>query len=223
LLSKVDSTDYNTQWRTTDGVRTFADAAARATAIPSPTVGTYTHLENAPQRTEFWNGSSWVSPFGLTLLEDRSFTAQTNVQFANVFSASYSHYRLIYRFGATSNSPINARMVTGTTPTSGGTDYTWSRGFWTGASGFSNNGGSTGGASFALASLSTGGPATGYVDIYQPFLSAATMFNGMSQYATLGELLVARHSLSNSYTGIQLDGPSGAVTGNIQIYGYRTN
>jgi hypothetical protein len=195
----------------------------------SPTVG---QLFTEAGRSWVWTGSSWDAPttnnalqipFGMTLLANLSFSSQATLTFANVFSATYEHYRLIYRLSGTSNTSVTARMMTGTTPTSGGTDYTWSRGFWTGTSGFSNNGGSIGAANFTIASLSTGGPATGYVDIYQPFLSLATMFNGMSQYATLGELLVARHSLSNSYTGLQLDGPAGSMTGSIQIYGYRSN
>jgi hypothetical protein len=42
-------------------VRSYADAAARATAIPSPTVGMYTHLEDTG-RLNFWNGTAWVQP-----------------------------------------------------------------------------------------------------------------------------------------------------------------
>jgi hypothetical protein len=223
LLAKVDGADYNTEWKDSDGVRSFADASARATAIPTPTVGMYTHLEDAPQRTEFWNGSDWRSPFGMTLIENRSFVGQTNLLFANIFSATYAHYRLIYRLNGSTNTGVSLRMMTGTTPTSGGTDYTFSRQFWTGTSGMSNNGGSAGQSNISFISQSSGGPTTGYVDIYQPSIALPTMFNGMSQYATLGEILVARHGLSNSYTGIQLDGPANLMTGNIQIYGYRTS
>jgi hypothetical protein len=193
----------------------------------SPTVG---QVFTSGGRSWVWSGATWdsptatntlLAPYGLELIASTGFFGQATLQLANVFSTTYQHYRLIYRMNANASS-VSARMMTGTTPTSGGTDYTWSRGFWTGTSGFSNNGGSTGGSNFTIISQSAGGPSTGYVDIYQPFLALPTMFNGMSQYATLGELLVARHGLSNSYTGLQLDSAAGAMTGSIQIYGYRS-
>jgi hypothetical protein len=198
-------------------------------AIVFPTSPTVGQLFTEAGRSWVWTGSSWDAPttnnalqipFGMTLLANLSFSSQTTLTFANVFSATHEHYRLIYRMNGSSNTTTTARMMTGTTPTSGGTDYTFSRQYWTGTQGFVNNGGSVGAGGFAIISHSTGGPSTGYVDIYQPFLALPTMFNGMSQYATLGELLVARHGLSNSYTGLQLTG--GSMTGSIQIYGYRS-
>jgi hypothetical protein len=202
-------------------VMSFAGTASRAASIPTPVEGMYTHLEDSDD-LQFWNGSAWVSPFGMTLLVDQSFSSQSTLQFANVFSATYAHYRLNYRMNANANSSLSARMVTGTTPTSGGTDYTFSRQYWTGTGGVANNGGSSGASSFTIISQSTGGASAGYVDIYQPFLALPTLFNGMSQYSVnIGEILAGRHGLSNSYTGLQIDGGAGAMTGNIQIYGYR--
>jgi hypothetical protein len=160
------------------------------------------------------------NPAGMVLLSDTSFVSQATLQFANVFSSTYAHYRLIYRMNANANT-VTARMMNATTPTSGGTDYTFSRQYWTGTGGVANNGGSAGSSNFGIISQSASGPSTGYVDIYQPFITLPTMFNGMSQYATLGELLAARHNQSVSYDGIQLDSAAGAMTGNIHIYGYR--
>lgn len=204
-------------------VAVFSNAAARTAAITAPVEGQMTYLEDV-NLFQSWNGSSWINPFGLTLLSDVSLSSLATVQFTNVFSASFAHYRLIYRLNANASSALTARMVTGTTPTSGGTDYAFSRQYWTGTGGIANNGGSNGGASFTIISQSTGGPSAGYVDIFQPFLALPTLFNGMSTYsAHIGEILSARHALSNSYTGLQIDGGAGAMTGNIQIYGYRTN
>ena len=59
VLSKIDSTDYNTQWKTSDGVRVFADAAARTSAIPTPLEGMVSYLEDS-NNISLYNGSSWV-------------------------------------------------------------------------------------------------------------------------------------------------------------------
>ena len=45
------------------GVLPFATSAARATAIPSPTDGQYSYLQDT-NATEFWNGSAWVTAGG---------------------------------------------------------------------------------------------------------------------------------------------------------------
>jgi hypothetical protein len=42
-------------------VRTYANASARTTDIPSPTEGMHTYLQDS-DRLEFWNGSAWVQP-----------------------------------------------------------------------------------------------------------------------------------------------------------------
>jgi hypothetical protein len=60
LLAKVDSTDYNTQWRTSDGVRVFADAAARTSAIATPVEGMVSYL-NSIDSIQTYNGSAWVT------------------------------------------------------------------------------------------------------------------------------------------------------------------
>jgi hypothetical protein len=73
-------------------IMSFAGTAARQTAIPTPTLGMNTKLEDTRPRAEFWNGSAWRSPFGATLVASSSFTAQTSVTVNNVFSAAYDSY-----------------------------------------------------------------------------------------------------------------------------------
>ena len=48
----------------TVGVLPFADSTARGTAIPSPTEGQYTYLQDT-NATEYWDGSAWVGRTGL--------------------------------------------------------------------------------------------------------------------------------------------------------------
>jgi hypothetical protein len=47
-------------------VMTFAGTAARGSAIGTATLGMYTHLEDTPQRLQYWNGSAWTASTGWT-------------------------------------------------------------------------------------------------------------------------------------------------------------
>jgi hypothetical protein len=78
-------------------VMSFAGTAARGSAIPTPTLGMYTHLEdsNPAPRLQFWNGSAWVSPLGATLLASQAFTTATSVTVDNVFSSAYVGYQIV--------------------------------------------------------------------------------------------------------------------------------
>jgi hypothetical protein len=59
LLAKVDGTDYNTEWKDSDGVRVFADAAARGSAITTPVEGMVTYLEDS-DTYQSYDGSAWL-------------------------------------------------------------------------------------------------------------------------------------------------------------------
>jgi hypothetical protein len=75
-------------------VQSFAGTAARGSAIPTPVEGMVTYLEDIDDiRT--YDGSAWVSPFGMTLIESRTFTGATNVTFDNVFNSLYESYKII--------------------------------------------------------------------------------------------------------------------------------
>jgi hypothetical protein len=60
VLSKTSSTDYDTQWSTSDGVRVFADATARTSAIATPAEGMVSYLNNIDS-IQTYNGSAWVT------------------------------------------------------------------------------------------------------------------------------------------------------------------
>jgi hypothetical protein len=82
-------------------VSTFSNAAARTAAITSPVEGQMTYLLDV-DRYDHWNGSSWVSPFGYTLLARQSFTSATAVVIDNVFSSIYDTYQMIISYSSVS-------------------------------------------------------------------------------------------------------------------------
>jgi hypothetical protein len=224
LLAKVDGADYNTEWKTSDGVRSFADASARATAIPSPTVGMYTHLEDAPQRTQFWNGSAWVSPFGSTLLSSTNFTNETRVSVDNIFTSEYTYYDFFISVVCTSSTGFSARLRTG-----GGSPADLSSSTYTSQRFFAEN--TTVGAfqdvsaaQWALGSVRTNG--VGFIrgSIANPFVVGETQIlsHQADRIATGNIGLFSGYNTSSaSYAGFAIIPGAGTITGNITIHGRR--
>jgi hypothetical protein len=85
-------------------VMSFAGTAARGSAIGTATEGMYTHLEDTDE-LEFWNGSAWVSPFGLTKVATVSFSAATQVAVNNVFTSRYKNYLVLTSLSTATASP----------------------------------------------------------------------------------------------------------------------
>jgi hypothetical protein len=104
-------------------VSTFSNAAARTAAITSPSEGMLTYLEDV-DRYEWWSGSAWRSPFGMTLLVNTNFTAQTQVVVDNVFTSAYDDYRVVYEFSNSASSGYAIRLRAGGSTVST-TDYKW--------------------------------------------------------------------------------------------------
>jgi len=110
------------------GVLPFATSAARATAIPSPTDGQYTYLQDT-NLTQFWNGSAWqtagVTP-GLTQVTPTSiansggssslsggavtFTGVTSISLNGVFTSTYENYFVIATVTASAGTATNVRL-----------------------------------------------------------------------------------------------------------------
>jgi hypothetical protein len=105
-------------------VMSFAGTAARGSAIGTATEGMYTHLEDTDE-LQFWNGSAWVSPFGLTKVATVSFTAATVVSLNNVFTSLYKNYLLVTSLSVTNATAavIALSMTNGGTPHPTAADY----------------------------------------------------------------------------------------------------
>ena len=92
-FNRLDASDVNT-FLMDQSVMTFASAAARGSAIATPVEGMYTHLEDT-DRLEFWNGSAWRSPFGMTLLANQAYSSANSITIENVFTTEFNAYKMI--------------------------------------------------------------------------------------------------------------------------------
>jgi hypothetical protein len=199
----------------------FSNAAARTAAITSPVEGQLTYLEDV-NTYDHWNGSAWVSPFGLTLLTTATFTSGTTIQVNNVFSSNYAGYLVHFSNIKTSaNVNVSLRLSSGGSPAAtnnyqNGLIY-WSSGtlntvfqltesaIGLGSSGTTNN--------VALSNVMT---------ILNPAVALPTQYHCAGHGQSTATMLNGVHQVSTAYDGFQIFGGT-FTSGTIRVYGYRSN
>ena len=206
-------------------VSTFSNAATRTAAITSPVEGQLTYLEDV-NRYEHYNGSTWVSPFGETLLSTVSFTSQSAVSLSSVFSSSYQNYRLAINatFSSATSVDLRARLRLVSTDTTN--QY-----FGTGIS--TNHNSTTitvnnvnTGVSFFLATSINTLPLGGEVRIYQPNIADKTSITSHINSSTAlveGHIQSGLQNSNTQFDGITLFPSAGTFTGTVRLYGLRNN
>ena len=196
-------------------VMVFSNAAARTAAITSPLEGMLTWLEYV-NRYQSWNGTSWVTPFGTTLIASSTFTSQTSVAFDNIFSAEYRAYDYYFTGISSGAFGVNHRLRVGGSDLSTSTYFIQTLG--------------AGGASVSASSatIDAWNPitvrSTGYASltgsIINPFVATETQLLAMStDRAGRLDFMGGNNTSAASYDGIRFFLASGTMTGNVAIYG----
>ncbi len=232
-LNSGNITDTRKRYLGLDGVGAFTNEAARTLGIPTPTTGLVTYVGDTGTETpastipqlEMYNGSTWQTPYGLTLLTNVTASAAASVIIDNVFSATYDHYRLIWTQDATlanGAAYVLWRNPSGDVITA---KYAYERiyafGTTVGADSIADN------TIGFLGSLDGSGPTNVKrvltVDIHNPFIATAS--TSAMAYAGTGQTVInithSNYNQAQSFTGLKLSMQSSNTTGNIKIYGYR--
>jgi hypothetical protein len=204
-------------------VRTYANAAARATAIPSPTEGMHTYLQDT-DRLEFWNGSAWRSPFGSTLVSRTTFSSQTVVNFNDVFTSEFDHYEIFVNISGTAGSAVTFQFRAAGTPLSTST-YFHNNAFVfdTTVSGQ----GSASNTSFpAVVTRATGLRTFGKLTVANPARSGLNKNYLFHSFDWTGGALASyvgggMNSTTTVQDGFSLTVGSGNISGEVAIYGMR--
>jgi hypothetical protein len=205
----------------------FSNAAARTAAITSPVEGQLTYLEDV-DLYESYNGSSWGSPFGLTLISSTAFSGVTSVNFNNVFSSTYRNYKVIIEdvVNATTTAALNFRMRNAGADRTDST-YSYSNqltnlgsGALTNTSAASQAQGFFGGSRTAAAVVRLS------VDFFSPFVATSitdVVANGVAHVAAASNMTNSanRYGTLNSNDGFSLISASGNIEGRVTVYGYR--
>lgn len=220
VLAKVDSDDYNTTW-VPQNFRVFADAAARTTAIPTPTDGMLTYLQDV-NSYETFSDTAFVPLVkqGLTLIKTQTIgTAVSSVVVTDAFSANYDAYKIIISGGVASSSQ-NLRLQLGNA-----TAGYYQAGQLVTYAGTSSASNANNTSTFTFVGFGTSVGLSMNIDMVNPFLATRTYFStNLARIDTSGAFIATGGFLSNanSYTGFTISPASGNLTGGtIFVYGYR--
>jgi hypothetical protein len=222
------------------GVLPFATSAARATAIPSPTDGQYSYLQDT-NLTQFWNGSAWqtagLTP-GLTMVTPTSiansggsasasggevtFTGVTSVSLNGVFTSTYQNYQIVIEgFCATAATNLQLRYRTSGTDNST-SNYNVQRFVVTGSSGTAVQNSSQ---NIAVAGTWGLGASLNVFTVANPQLAKITIGRSVTasnDSTTLIQDVAFIFNASTVFDGISLIGIN-AITGTIRVYGYQNS
>jgi len=198
-------------------VMSFAGTAARGSAIPSPVEGMYTHLEDTDS-LQFWNGSSWLSPFGLTQIKKQTIgNAVSSVTVTNAFSSSFTNYKIMISGGVGSISTVNLGLRLGSTTT--GYNMGVVSIFYTDGSLYGER--TNNGSSFAQAGSSNTNNITMDLTVFNPFIAKQTAVTGGFMGSSVGGVTSGFQNSTTSFTDFTITPASGTLTGGtIYVYGY---
>lgn len=204
-------------------VRTFADATARTAAIPTPTEGIVTYLNDVDD-ISIYNGSSYDSALGLVLISKTDFAATGSVQINNVFSSRYENYRIVF-----SNVTAAVAAAMSWNLSNGGVQVTTAtygdnRLFGQGATIGGQNVTSQTAARMMI--LGTTGPSSIVMDLFRPALATQTRSITIGNQADGGtaflEIFNGYQTGSTAFDGINFNYGSN-ISGTVRIYGYRNS
>ena len=206
------------------GVLPFANSTARGTALPSPTDGQYSYLQDT-NATEYYNGSAWVAAGvapGLVHINTTTFAAQSAVSINDCFNSNYSHYRIFINASATVDGALEIRMRAGGTDNSA-TNYRHVR--VETRIGATSGVGSNLDTKWITAYWGLADENAIVIDILNPFLTQKTLFNGIGNGTNASYSYISTVSgmltVTTSYTGFSFIRTSGTMTGTVTIYGYK--
>jgi len=191
----------------------------------SPTVG---QVFTSGGRSWVWSGATWdsptatntlLAPYGLELIANQSFTAQSGINLDNIFSNKYLAYDLV--ISCTVGSETSIRMqLRGAGSTLSGTSYSRQQATFNNSSSTANS--VSANPSWYICEVMPG-PNLVNCQLINPFTNSPTVGNAMA--ATITANLLVMNGLYNSnavsYDGIRLAPDSGTFTGTIQVYGRR--
>ena len=224
VLTAAEMTEVNT------GIPVFAttttrDAAFGGTGEKVLAEGQFAYIE-ATNTTQYYDGAAWVSvgttPGLACVKAETAFSAVSSVNIDNVFSSSYTNYKLKVNFTATTADVISLQMRVGGVAAT--TNYNSQRFLVAGSSLIQQQ---TATASLALGFGSTGS-FNSYIDLdlYQPAIATATKFYSFAGLSNTGysdnafEIRNSNHSTATAYDGLALTMAGGTMSGRYTVYGF---
>lgn len=213
------------------GVLPFADSAARTTALPTPTDGQYSYLQDT-NSTEVYNGTAWVAAGtapGLVLVNTTAFSAAAAVNINSVFSSTYQNYQIVTSFVTSVDEVVRLRLRASGTDITGATYNVAAVGFGTDNTTQNFRQLSNTNILFYVTSVESNSQTNSLtMDIFSPFESAWTAYTFQSIFAASNGSYYSFAGGGQYYQTTVADGfslipDSGNITGTVRVYGYKNS
>lgn len=225
VLTAQQQTEINT------GIPVFAttvtrDAAFGGTGEKTLAEGQFAYIE-ATNTTQYYDGAAWqtvgITPGLVCVKAETAFTTSSAVTVDNVFSSSYTNYRIMIRMTAAGNINTSFQLrVGGVTATGSNYNSQIISGSSTSVATIRVSSGS----SYNLNGVNGAFFTTNTLDIYAPALAEPTSIQNHANQSdgayTAPFIYIGNgnHTLSTAYDGFVFTPSSTTLTGTYTVYGY---
>jgi hypothetical protein len=216
---------------TTSGIPVFATTVTRDAAFGGAgekvlAEGQFAYIE-ATNTTQYYDGSAWVAvgvaPGLVCVKAQTPFTAVSSITADNVFTASYTNYKIVVNYTTSTSNDIFLKLRVGAVSAS--TNY--NRVYLQGAGSTTAVGTSTAQTSMLIGVNSQTINGSSIIELHRPAEATPTMITAINNMPTGGSYTNPaiwnfgnNHSTATAYDGVELLVTSGSTTGTYTIYGY---
>jgi hypothetical protein len=210
-------------------VMVFGGTAARSSAIGTANFeeGMLTYLTDV-DKLQVYTGAAFADVYpptassqGLTLISTTSFSAVASQSINDVFSATYSKYKMICNISFSTSLNLSLRWRVGGSDNSN-SNYNTQRINGNGTSVIASRPDASGSsARISGQSFPSGTEEIINLEIKNPFQTQKTIF--WSESGINGqdiEILTGAFTATTSFTGLTLLASTGSITGSVSVYGY---
>jgi hypothetical protein len=203
-------------------VMVFEDAAARGSAIPSPTEGMVTFRKD-DNALEVYDGAAFnpvgTEP-GLVHINETTVSGVQAINFNNVFSADYDNYLVTFDLTSAAGQEITFRMRASGTDASGAN---YNRQLLQASKTTISGSGAASQTTAQIAAGRSPGITSGFMKIFNPFKAVATSALSETNDPANDVLMLNFafiHTLTTSYDGFSII-TSSNISGTFRVYGLR--
>jgi hypothetical protein len=202
------------------GVVTFAAGAGVTVTNTAATLAQYGSAALIRTGLNAWTVTPRSgSASGLTLLNATTFTTQSTVSISNIFSSTYTNYKIVVSAITSSAGALNLRFRENLTDkatayVAGTTQVTYL--------GSGSSVGNNLGTQFIIANnMGTTLPAVFFADIYRTATAGYITGGGYNEQGDNSLFTAGRNTSMTNFTGFTLIPSAGTITGSVRVYGYQ--
>ena len=165
--------------------------------------------------------NTYLANSGLVYVAGTTFATTANPFINGCFSSSFQNYRVVINIVGSAISNLRMRVRSGTSTVE--TAIVYDRWGFSVLAGAVTNETSSGQTSMFLGGYYSDEVTTYSFDLFQPNQTTRTNMMPLAWSSATGAtyLMPGRITTNTAYTGIEIFGDSGTLTGSIRVYGYR--